>query len=291
MNHQRIMGLPTRTASEIQSILEARELEDLETLETLDGLLRARRGHVFQMPPPGTPVILQLSGGMDSLTTALLLVETLELEVWPLFLRRGQDRVAREEEAADHVVAWIRERYPSRFHPPFKADVRVPPRAFRSGLIPKASHPLGPDTRQARGIPMYASMLTSYAVQFGYWLEATQGVVARDIFCGAQESDGWLMAHHTLTGMRVTLVNACVQTRDFRWQLASPWMEPALGTFWGKEVILAWANQRRIPIHHTWSCYGHEAQHCGTCPGCELRRNAFRDAGIADLTGYACFAG
>ena len=40
------------------------------------------------------------------------------------------------------------------------------------------------------------------------------------------------------------------------------------------------------PLHHTWSCYKGLEKHCGTCPTCLARKQAFIDARIPDLTEY-----
>lgn len=41
------------------------------------------------------------------------------------------------------------------------------------------------------------------------------------------------------------------------------------------------------PLGLSWSCYRGGEVHCGTCATCFERREAFRDAGVPDPTGYA----
>ena len=41
-----------------------------------------------------------------------------------------------------------------------------------------------------------------------------------------------------------------------------------------------------VPYPDTWSCYKGGAKHCGSCGTCYERREAFREAGITDLTEY-----
>lgn len=42
-----------------------------------------------------------------------------------------------------------------------------------------------------------------------------------------------------------------------------------------------------VPFASTWSCYKGEQLHCGTCPTCRARKDAFHKAGIIDPTQYA----
>lgn len=41
------------------------------------------------------------------------------------------------------------------------------------------------------------------------------------------------------------------------------------------------------PLHLSWSCYKGGDTHCGSCGTCVERREAFKDAGLADPTEYA----
>jgi len=40
-------------------------------------------------------------------------------------------------------------------------------------------------------------------------------------------------------------------------------------------------------LKYTWSCYKGDEDHCGTCPTCRARKEAFAKAGIVDPTKYA----
>ncbi len=41
-----------------------------------------------------------------------------------------------------------------------------------------------------------------------------------------------------------------------------------------------------VNLERTWSCYNGGRQHCGVCPGCNGRKQAFQDAKVDDLTSY-----
>ncbi len=54
-----------------------------------------------------------------------------------------------------------------------------------------------------------------------------------------------------------------------------------------KADIVKLGNDLGVPFENTWSCYKGEDKHCGTCPTCRSRREAFRIAGVEDPTQYS----
>ncbi len=42
-----------------------------------------------------------------------------------------------------------------------------------------------------------------------------------------------------------------------------------------------------VPFENTWSCYKGEEKHCGTCPTCRSRKQAFVASEVQDVTEYA----
>jgi len=54
-----------------------------------------------------------------------------------------------------------------------------------------------------------------------------------------------------------------------------------------KDAIISRGTSLDVPYALTWSCYKGEELHCGTCPTCRARKEAFMQAGIIDPTEYA----
>jgi len=55
---------------------------------------------------------------------------------------------------------------------------------------------------------------------------------------------------------------------------------------WTKAEIAAHGTALGAPLDLSWSCYRGGGTHCGVCGTCYERREAFRDAGVPDPTGY-----
>lgn len=53
-----------------------------------------------------------------------------------------------------------------------------------------------------------------------------------------------------------------------------------------KSDIVQIANDAGVNLSKTWSCYDTRDLHCGTCPNCVSRKEAFEIAGVRDKTGY-----
>ena len=53
-----------------------------------------------------------------------------------------------------------------------------------------------------------------------------------------------------------------------------------------KSDIIKTGMRLKVPYELTWSCYEGREKHCGVCPTCRARKQAFADAGVTDPTDY-----
>ncbi|MFC1750042.1 7-cyano-7-deazaguanine synthase [Pseudomonadota bacterium] len=270
----------------ISKLLKKKQLEDLDTIRMIEKILITKRGFVFKMPKPKSPIVLQLSGGIDTVSMIVYLIKKYDLVVYPLFIRRGQARVKKEEDSVDFFNKIFLKKYPDNYRNVFKIETRFPPMEIRKTIIRFADKKVSNKSIKRWGIPMFASLLTSFSVEYAFYIEHVDGLRIRTIFCAAVDGDGDYVAHHSLTGLRGVMLNICTQTQDFSWQFTSPFTEPAIGVFGGKEELIRWGHESGLPIHKSWSCYLKNTFHCGQCDSCSGRRAAFNKSGIEDKTVY-----
>lgn len=280
------LDLPTLSKAQLISLFKKRPLEDLKELSLIEKFLMSKRGYVFKMPPKKTPVILLLSGGLDTSIIWDILMGKYELEVYPLFIRRGQIRMPLEEKAVNDFAAFYQKKYPKLFHKPLEVTTAIPPLEIRWGVTKFADSQITKKPPSSLGLPLYSSNLINSAVQYAYFLEFNNKVKVRDIFCGFMPSDGSLYRYETLTAIRSNTYNICNLTGDFSWQFTSLALEKELGFLFGKDILIKWALSNNLPIEKSNSCIKFSYYHCGKCGFCLLRKRSFLNAGVPDKTVY-----
>lgn len=101
------------------------------------------------------------------------------------------------------------------------------------------------------------------------------------IYCGVHADDGANWAYPDCTpefigGMANAIFIGTYNTVRLRAPLQ----------YMDKAGVIREGSRLGAPLSMTWSCYKGEDEHCGVCPTCRSRREAFIAAGITDLTEY-----
>lgn len=270
----------------INNILSTRENENLLLIKSVENIFKKNRDYVFKMPKKNTPIIMMVSGGLDSISTVSWLIETYKLKIYPLFIDRGQSRAKQEEDSVRFFEQYFLKKYPNHFNPVFKLSTKIPPHEIRKEIVGNAGKKVFKTKEQRKGIPLFSSLLSSYAVQYAFYLEYTNKIKVRTIFRATLASDSIYMAHESLTSLRTANLNICAQTNDFKWQFTSPLIEKELDFYLDKPDLIKWSKKINLPIHKSWSCYQNGNNHCGACDGCYKRMESFEQANIDDKTQY-----
>jgi 7-cyano-7-deazaguanine synthase len=222
----------------------------------------------------GSPAVVLLSGGLDSMVVAALAKERGHM-VHALSIDYGQ-RHRRELDAARAIAG----RLGVARHvvlpldltvfggSALTADIAVPKGGVEDG-IPVTYVP-------ARNL-VFLALTTAFAETVG----------ARDLFIGVNAIDysGYpdcrpeFIASFAVTARLGT--KAGVEGRPFA--LHAPLQHM------GKAEIAAECARLDLDPAWSWSCYDPTAEGiaCGACDSCRLRRKGFADAGVADSTPYA----
>jgi len=275
----------TKTKKEIQTILKSRKLEDLKLIQKIENILKKQKGYVIKKPKANSHAVLLLSGGMDSVTTWAYLMEVYKLHVYPVFLRRGQKRVAFEEKSVDYFSKYYKKRYPKYWHKVKKMNAYIPPIEIRFPIIEVSSKTVN-NLGQHLGIPMYTSLLTSYGVQYAIFLKIKKNLIIKNIFTAIVAEDGYVMRDETLTAMRTNNLSVCSLTNDYSWQVTALPLEKEFGFFLSKADLLKWATNQKIPINKARSCIKWDYDHCGECVSCYVRKIAHKKNNLEDKTNY-----
>lgn len=102
------------------------------------------------------------------------------------------------------------------------------------------------------------------------------------IYFGAHAEDAQNWAYPDCTPEFVgAMANAIYIGTYQKVRLVTPWLHST------KDEIISYGARYKTPYHLTWSCYAGGEHHCGICPTCRARKQAFLKAGVNDPTTYA----
>ena len=113
-------------------------------------------------------------------------------------------------------------------------------------------------------------------------LREAKGEAEAVIYFGAHAEDAHNWAYPDCTPEFIgAMANAIFIGSYQTVRLVTPfmWME--------KHQIIDVGDALHVDYANTWSCYAGGELHCGTCPTCRARKEAFRIAGVRDPTQYA----
>lgn len=203
--------------------------------ERIEELLEENRGYVVRNPDAS---VVLFSGGPDSTVSMVYCMEELDVEVYPLFVRRGQGAIMEEESSVDFFDRYLRERYPDRYNEVRKIDVQIPPYAIKKELPP--------DRTDAKGYPLRDTIMDSFGVQYA----TTLGVTS--VFLGAMPEDPY--PHSQLVALRSHTLSTCINMgEEWDWQVTAPATDPELGEVLDTEELLTYADRHDIPHEKTFS--------------------------------------
>lgn len=270
-------NLPALKPKRFKHMLTINKFEDLNTVKNIDKWLLKKRGYVFRMPKPGTPVIVSFSGGLDSTVLLGLIITKYKLIVYPLYIY-DQPRAERESKSARQIINFFKKKYPKSIKP----------------LITYHNNTIGNWAYKNTQLNLKNRVLVNAVIDsrenlpllHSQYIYQQSGLKIYDIFCGIQYNDGKYNPSQTLAAIRTTTFNMCVKTGIYNWQFCSLFLEKELGYLIDKHELIKIGNELKLPLEKTWSCFRLNKEHCGICGNCITRKQAFLQAGVKDKTIY-----
>jgi len=214
----------------------------------------------------GSALVLH-SGGLDS-TTCLYLAKSDFKNVEAMSVNYGQ-RHGREIEAAKAICDQLKVKH-SVVHLTIPSSMLTDPSIAVPDISYEEIEGISPTYVPFRNGLMLATM-ASYAQAGGF----------DAIYFGAHSEDAANWAYPDCTPEFIgAMANAIYIGTYHKVRLITPlqWLNKAEIVLLGEDI--------GVPFAMTWSCYKGEEVHCGTCPTCRSRNQAFQIAGVTDPTIY-----
>lgn len=230
-----------------------------------------------------------LSGGIDS-TTALYEAKRLFLNVSAISINYGQ-RHKRELDFAKWVVSEIKD---------VDHEIIVLPDVLTGGMltdpnmrVPEISYanikglsPTYVPFRNGTMLSVLAARASKYVNRAAdAWKLPPDDSLLKDLvtlYFGAHAEDAAGWAYPDCTPEFVgAMANAIYVGTYNTVRLVAPYIYAT------KADIIRRGTELGVPYAATWSCYVGGDVHCGVCPTCRARKDAFRIAGVDDPTVYA----
>lgn len=244
----------------------------MSEIEIFERILLHKRGWISKWP---RRAVFLYSGGMDSTITIARLLEEKGIEIFPLFVNRGQSNLKHEKQAAKFFEKYFKAHYRELFHNLIEISVNIPPSEIKDQLREYSTE---------FGYPLRNNILQMIGVQCAISLSQKSKNI-NSVFCAQLDDDPF--PHSKLISLRATTVDVCQGLNDWNWQITSPNIDTTLSKIkTSKEKMIRWAYAHNLPIEKTRSCYSSQESHCGVCLACKRRREAFADANVPDDTKY-----
>jgi len=257
---------------EINSHLKNVNFEDIKVINQIEKIFIRKRGYVFKIPRPNSPIVLLMSGGLDSVVMVSILINEFRLRIFPMFVNWGQNNYKKEKEALNFFSTYYFKKYPRYFNRPKEIKFMIPSEEINMGVKDI--------------VILRNAMFANLGVEYASYLNEKYNLPINTIFCSSVSTDGILVPDSTLTSIRSNNLNICLNEGNFNWQYTSIALERSMGLYFSKEYLIKYSLDKNIPLEKTWSCYRKTKLHCGKCLPCQGRKDAFLKSGVEDLTVY-----
>lgn len=257
------------------------------------------RGYAFRMPKPGTPVLLIVSGGLDSTLLWFHLLHTYKLKVYPIFFQSSlfnKNNIPGERLAVSFFYHYFLKIFPQQVQPVSYVSHNLSFSLTSNKNLSILTHNWKVALSNARisqnkqnstylvDYPTRFARFMLSAYEYGLSLQA-KGIMVSNIFFGVVPEDATIGREPTLAVLRSLNLYLCLLLGDWSWQVAGP-VDKEHDFYFPKTKSIQIAIKHNLPIEKTWSCVRALPLHCGFCNACRYRHASFIQTGIRDKTTY-----
>lgn len=268
----------------------AHNQEDLRLISKIEAIILSYRKTVFRMPKHYQPVVLLLSGGLDSIAAWEKLLGTYRLHVYPLVITARRRHV--QVNTVNYFSTYFRRKYPQLYHRPYVMRVSTQNADFHTKILQDAPPELlvkyfDPMTKNLK-LPMWGTNVFTavWGYMYAHYLTCTLPTPVTTIFYGATADDGSHIPGQAYSFMRLMMLMLMRFSGNPAIQFGSVFYEESLDAFMKKHEVLRYGSLHGIPLWRTYSCDRQGIYHCGTCLSCLSRKYCFDYHHIKDTTIY-----
>lgn len=236
-------------------------------------------------------VFCLLSGGVDSSTTlAIARQDFPESEIEAVTINYGQ-RHLRERECATfqagrynalHAVMNVQGILTGMLVDKGEANEAIPDASYAD--LPAGMSPTYVSFRNGFMLSLLAARAQSWVMEHEKDLGGgfVENICTADIYIGVHADDGVNWAYPDCTPEFIgAMANAIYIGTYHRVRLRAPLQ------YDDKPAVVRKGLELKVNFEHTWSCYAGAEKHCGVCPTCRSRKEAFDLNGVKDPVEYA----
>ncbi len=214
-----------------------------------------------------------LSGGVDSSTVLAIANKKYEGSVTAIIIRYGQ-RHLKEIQFASKIAGFMGNHY---IHRDLMGVIGIGGLTDKSLEMPDVSYADLPEGISPTYVPFRNGLFLSVAASV-----AMSDREAEAVYYGAHLEDAENDAYPDCSQQFIDALGKAIYIGTY-----SQIMLRAPLRFMSKKEVVLTGRELGVPWHLTWSCYEGDMIHCGKCPTCRARQEAFFDAGVTDPTEYA----
>jgi tRNA(Ile)-lysidine synthase TilS/MesJ len=279
----------------LKPALKREDFEDEKVLKQLNQIFLSKRGYDFRMPQKDDPVVIQISGGLDSIAIWNILLGKYKLHVYPVHFFNPNRFFRGEEESIKYYSGIFKKLYPKNFHEvniinaPSTNKINrltpddVSPKIILNNLLYNENINKYQLLLNYGDNPLYERFFNVYT--YAQKLRSTVAKNLNTIFSNFVVEDATISRNSTLTVLRSINLSLCLILGDFSWQFSAA-LEKNAGFYLTKEKLIKYAKQKGVNLSKSWSCMYRGANQCGECACCIIRKEAFGRAKIKDPTEY-----